>query len=72
MSDKKQYQVTDSCDLSNVFDTMSHDILLQKLEVYGIRGPVLAWFQSYLSNRKQSVYYQNYISQYRDIKYGVL
>jgi retron-type reverse transcriptase len=42
-------------DLKKAFDTVQHDILLRKLERFGINGVSLAWFKSYLSNRLQCV-----------------
>ena len=41
-------------DLKKAFDTVDHQILIQKLAYYGIRSSELVWFKSYLSNCSQS------------------
>ena len=48
-------------DLREAFDTVSHQILLQKLLQCGIRGPAYCLIESYLSNRQQLVSINNEI-----------
>ena len=53
------------------FDTVDHCILLDKLHIYGIRGIAHEWFSSYMSKRHQSVMYNNFESDNKEIKCGV-
>ena len=46
-------------DFSRAFDTISHNVLLQKLYHYGFCGIALDWFTDYLYNQKQFVMYNN-------------
>ncbi|XP_057312179.1 uncharacterized protein LOC130653679 [Hydractinia symbiolongicarpus] len=58
-------------DLQKAFDTVSHEILLSKLEHYGIRGVTNSWFRSYLSDRVQYISLTNTKSKKLFIKHGV-
>ena len=59
-------------DLSAAFDTVSHDILLRRLEErFGVTGTALKWFESYLKGRKQSVLIQGTRSDSQTLECGV-
>ena len=58
-------------DLSKAFDTIDHDILITKMEHYGIINLESQWFKSYLSDRKQYVEFNNTQSTSEIITTGV-
>ena len=58
-------------DLQKAFDTVDHQILLAKLNHYGICGVSNDWFKSYLSNHSQYVSINGYGSGLAAINCGV-
>uniref|UniRef100_A0A8C8DB19 Reverse transcriptase domain-containing protein n=1 Tax=Oryzias sinensis TaxID=183150 RepID=A0A8C8DB19_9TELE len=69
--DQKRYVAGIFIDLKKAFDTINHDILLNKLQRYSIRGIVLDWIRSNLSMRKQFVKLGDVCSTCLDIACGV-
>ena len=54
-------------DLKKAFDTVNHEILLQKLELYGIHDKEITWSCFYLTNRKQCCKVNGTISNIKSI-----
>ena len=69
--DRKMFNLVVLIDLKKAFDTVDHQILLSKLELYGIKGQALNLLKSYLTNRKQKCQIKNVFSSERLIKCGV-
>ena len=63
--------VTLFIDLSKAFDMLSFDILLQKLNYYGIAVVNLKLLANYLRNRKQNAVFNNHNSEITDIRCSV-
>ena len=58
-------------DLKKAFDTLDHNILLQKLEKYGFRGKILCLLSNYLEKRQQNVELNRIRSSNKELKTGV-
>ena len=58
-------------DFKKAFDSVNHEILLSKLNSYGIRGSALELFKSYLTNRTQVTYVNKTVSNSNLISHGV-
>ena len=58
-------------DLRKAFDTVNHEILIDKLRVIGASSITLKWFKSYLSNRIQRVSYNEVVSDALPISTGI-
>ena len=58
-------------DLSKAFDCVAHDLLIARLEAYGINESLIDYLYSYLSNRKQCVRINNNTSDFETIMSGV-
>ena len=58
-------------DFSKAFDSVPHLRLLRKVESYGIKGNLLKWIGSFLSNRRQRVKVAESISKWAPVKSGV-
>jgi len=58
-------------DFSKAFDKVDHNLLLYKLEHYGIRGQLLSWLADFLSERKQRVVVEGHYSNPAEVTSGV-
>ena len=70
--DCRQEAVLVLLDMSSAFDTTDHSLLLQRLrDRYGVGGTALSWFESYLTDRTQSVTVGNVTSAPQRLIYDV-
>ena len=58
-------------DVRKAFDVIKHEVLLTKLESYGLKESELRWFKSYLSERLQNVVYKGTNSDPMRLCFGV-
>ena len=58
-------------DFAKAFDTVPHERLLTKLSAYGIKGNILKWMRSFLTDRQQKVVVNGHESEWKNVSSGV-
>lgn len=58
-------------DFSKAFDSVSHRLLIHKLQIFGLHGNLLNWVTSYLSGRNQRVIVEGSYSDWLPVTSGV-
>ena len=58
-------------DFRKAFDVIDHELLLKMLLIYGATPSSVAWFKSYLSERKQFISLGKTTSEQLTVKQGV-
>ena len=61
--DEKSASLLVLLDMSKAFDSLNHNLLLEKLRKLGLKASVIFWFSSYLSTRYQRVRYEDSVSE---------
>lgn len=70
--DNKRGVILVLLDLSAAFDTIDHEMLIDRLSSeFGIRGTALQWFRSYPTGRSFQVSVKNVLSDVHLLDYGV-
>ena len=69
--DKKGVSAAVLTDLSKAFDCISHDLLIAKMNAYGVDKKSLSFVSAYLNNRQQKTKVGSSFSEYRNISFGV-
>ena len=69
--DNNQISVSTYIDYKKAFDTVSHEILLKKLSLYGFSRNTICWFEDYLSKRTQCTTVNGHKSNFKTVNCGV-
>ena len=68
---EKMVEILHLLDMSKGFDSINHDILVNKLQDIGLSSSAIQWFRSYLSNRFQGVRINTALSESPLMRCGV-
>ena len=58
-------------DLAEAFDSLHHQVLLDKLRLLGFKASSVTWFESLLSSRLQTTTVSTIMSESMKVEYGV-